>query len=135
MSPDHVNAIRAERKPMGAVLIVDDSAPDRSLLRTILSRAGYKVYEVSKGREALQKAREVRPHVMILDVNLPDMNGFEVCRAIRADREIASLPVLILTVRHDDSDVLAGLEAGADDYVAKDSDSTIVLWARKACVD
>jgi signal transduction histidine kinase len=112
---------------MGAVLIVDDSAPDRSLLRTILSRAGYKVYEVSKGREALQKAREVRPHVMILDVNLPDMNGFEVCRAIRADREIASLPVLILTVRHDDSDVLAGLEAGADDYVAKDSDSTIVL--------
>jgi signal transduction histidine kinase len=112
---------------MGAVLIVDDSAADRTLLRTILNRAGYKVYEVSKGCEALQKAREVRPHVMILDVNLPDMNGFEVCRAIRSDREIASLPVLILTVRHDDSDVLAGLEAGADDYVAKDSDSTIVL--------
>jgi signal transduction histidine kinase len=117
----------AERKLMGAVLIVDDSAADRTLLRTILNRAGYKVYEVSKGREAIQKAREVRPHLMILDVNLPDMNGFEVCRAIRGDREIASLPVLILTVRHDDSDVLAGLEAGADDYVAKDSDSTIVL--------
>jgi signal transduction histidine kinase len=112
---------------MGAVLIVDDSAADRILLRTILSRAGYKVYEVSKGCEALQKAKEVRPHVIILDVNLPDLNGFEVCRAIRADREIASLPVLILTVRHDDSDVLAGLEAGADDYVAKDSASTILL--------
>ncbi len=112
---------------MGAVLIVDDSAADRILLRTILSRAGYKVYEVSKGCEALQKAREVRPHVIILDVNLPDLNGFEVCRAIRADREIASVPVLMLTVRHDDSDVLAGLEAGADDYVAKDSASTIVL--------
>jgi len=112
---------------MGAVLIVDDSAADRILLRTILSRAGYKVYEVSKGREALQKAREVRPQIIILDVNLPDLNGFEVCRAIRADREIASLPVLMLTVRHDDSDVLAGLEAGADDYVAKDAASTIVL--------
>ena len=112
---------------MGAVLIVDDSAADRILLRTILSRAGYKVYEVSKGREVLQKAREVRPHVIILDVNLPDLNGFEVCRAIRADREIASVPVLMLTVRHDDSDVLAGLEAGADDYVAKDADGTIVL--------
>ena len=112
---------------MGAVLIVDDSAADRALLRTILGRAGYTVYEVAKGREAVQKAREVRPHIIILDVNLPDMNGLAVCRAIRADREIASVPVLMLTVRHDDTDVLAGLEAGADDYVAKDSAGAIVL--------
>jgi len=112
---------------MGAVLIVDDNAADRALLRTILGRAGYTVYEVAKGGEAVQKAREVRPHVIILDVNLPDMNGLAVCRAIRADREIANLPVLMLTVRHDDSDVLAGLEAGADDYVAKDSAGAIVL--------
>ncbi len=112
---------------MGAVLIVDDSAADRALLRTILGRAGYTVYEVAKGREALQKAREVRPHIIILDVNLPDLNGLAVCRAIRADRDIAGLPVLMLTVRHDDSDVLAGLEAGADDYVAKDSAAEIVL--------
>ena len=69
----------------------------------------------------------MRPHIVILDVNLPDMSGLEVCRAIRADSEIASLPVLMLTVRHDDSDVLAGLEAGADDYVAKDSAGAIVL--------
>ena len=112
---------------MGAVLIVDDSAADRALLRTILGRAGYTVYEVAKGREAVQKAREVRPHIIILDVNLPDMSGLDVCRAIRADREIASVPVLMLTVRHDDTDVLAGLEAGADDYVAKDSAGAIVL--------
>ena len=112
---------------MAAVLIVDDSSADRALLRTILGRAGYTVYEVAKGREALPKAREVRPHIVILDVNLPDMSGLEVCRAIRADSEIASVPVLMLTVRHDDSDVLAGLEAGADDYVAKDSAGAIVL--------
>jgi signal transduction histidine kinase len=112
---------------MGAVLIVDDSAADRALLRTILGRAGYSVYEVAKGGDAIQKAKEVRPHVVILDVNLPDMTGLEVCRAIRNDREIANLPVLMLTVRHDDSDVLAGLEAGADDYVAKDSAGAIVL--------
>jgi signal transduction histidine kinase len=116
-----------ERILMGAVLIVDDSAADRALLRTILGRAGYTVYEVAKGREALEKAREVRPHIIILDVNLPDLNGLAVCRAIRADREIATVPVLMLTVRHDDSDVLAGLEAGADDYVAKDSAGEIVL--------
>jgi signal transduction histidine kinase len=116
-----------ERKLMAAVLIVDDSSADRALLRTILGRAGYTVYEVAKGREALSKTREVRPHIVILDVNLPDLSGLEVCRAIRADSEIASVPVLMLTVRHDDSDVLAGLEAGADDYVAKDAAGAIVL--------
>ncbi len=112
---------------MGAVLIVDDSAADRAILRTILGRAGYRVYEVAKGGEALQKARDVRPHIIILDVNLPDLNGLAVCRAIRADSDIAGVPILMLTVRHDDSDVLAGLEAGADDYVAKDSAGEIVL--------
>jgi DNA-binding response OmpR family regulator len=112
---------------MGAVLIVDDSAADRALLRTILGRAGYTVYEVAKGGEAVAKAREVRPHIIILDVNLPDLNGLAVCRAIRADREIAGVPVLMLTVRHDDSDVVAGLEAGADDYVEKDAAGAIVL--------
>lgn len=112
---------------MAAVLIVDDSAADRALLRTILGRDGYTVYEVAKGGDALPKAREVRPHLIILDVNLPDMSGLKVCRAIRADAEIASLPVLMLTIRHDESDVLAGLDAGADDYVAKDSASAIVL--------
>ncbi len=112
---------------MGAVLIVDDSAADRALLRTVLGRAGYTVYEVSKGGETVEKAREVRPHIIILDVNLPDMNGLAVCRAIRADREISGVPVLMLTVRDDDTDVLAGLEAGADDYVAKDSAGAIVL--------
>jgi signal transduction histidine kinase len=112
---------------MAAVLIVDDSSADRALLRTILGRAGYTIYEVAKGREAVTKAREVRPHIVILDVNLPDMSGLDVCRSIRADSEIASVPVLMLTVRHDDSDVLAGLEAGADDYVAKDSAGAIVL--------
>jgi signal transduction histidine kinase len=96
-------------------------------MRTILTRAGYKVYEVARGRDAIEKVREVRPHVVILDVNLPDMNGLDVCRAIRADNEISSIPVLMLTIRHDDSDVVAGLAAGADDYVAKDSASEIVL--------
>jgi signal transduction histidine kinase len=112
---------------MGAVLIVDDSAADRALLRTILGRAGYTVYEVATGGDAVQKAREIRPHIVILDVNLPDLNGLAVCRAIRADAEIGGVPVLMLTVRDDDTDVLAGLEAGADDYVAKDSAGAIVL--------
>ena len=57
------------------------AAADRALLRTILGREGYTVYEVAKGRDALKKAKEVRPHIVILDVNLPDMSGLKVCRA------------------------------------------------------
>src|SRR3954451_4680160 len=112
---------------MSAVLIVDDSPADRALFRTILTRAGYTVHEVATGRDALAKAREVRPHAMILDVNLPDIDGHTVCRSIRANPEIAGIPMLMLTVRDNESDVLAGLEAGADDYVPKDSDSRIIL--------
>ena len=77
----------------GTVLIVDDSAADRALLRTILGRAGYTVHEVARGQEAIRQARQVRPHVIILDVNLPDMSGLDVCRAVRAEREIANVPV------------------------------------------
>jgi len=112
---------------MSAVLIVDDNAADRALLRTILGRAGYAVSEAAKGREVIPLARHARPHVIIIDVNLPDISGLDVCRDLRADRELAGIPVLMLTVRHDDTDVLAGLEAGADDYVVKDADGAIIL--------
>ncbi|MGC8639225.1 MAG: sensor histidine kinase [Isosphaeraceae bacterium] len=111
----------------GTVLIVDDSPGDRALFRTILSRAGYTVFEVGGGSETVQKALEVRPHIIVLDVNLPDLDGLAVCRALRGDAQLAGVPVLMLTVRHDDTDVLAGLEAGADDYVAKDSAPELIL--------
>lgn len=112
---------------MGAVLIVDDSSADRALFRTILSRAGYTVHEASRGRDAVARVKELRPHAIVLDVNLPDTDGHEVCRALKADIETAGVPVLMLTVRDNDADVIAGLDAGADDYVAKDSAPEIVL--------
>ncbi len=111
----------------GIVLIVDDSAGDRALFRTILERAGYTVFEVDRGSETLAKVLEVRPHVIVLDVNLPDLNGLDACRALRGDPHVGGIPVLMLTVRHDDNDILAGLQAGADDYVAKDSAPELVL--------
>jgi signal transduction histidine kinase len=111
----------------GTVLIVDDSAADRALFRTILTRGGYTVHDVALGKNAVSKAVEIRPHIIVLDVNLPDLDGLEVCRTMRCDGRLASIPVLMLTVRHDDADVLKGLEAGADDYVAKDSAPELVL--------
>ncbi len=112
---------------MSAVLIVDDNPADRALLRTVLGRAGFSVFEVAYGRDALEKACEVRPHIVVLDVNLPDMDGHTVCRTLRADPQFASVPILMLTVQHQDEDVIAGLEAGADDYIAKDEAPQIIL--------
>jgi signal transduction histidine kinase len=112
---------------MSTVLLVDDSPTDRALFRTILGRAGFTVHELSRGLDAVAKAREVRPHVVVLDVNLPDTDGHAVCRAIRADPVCAGLPVLMLTSRGHDDDVVAGLEAGADDYLAKDEAGEIIL--------
>lgn len=111
----------------GTVLIVDDNPADRALFRAILTRDGYTVFEASRGAEAAKGARESRPHVVVLDVNLPDVDGLEVCRLLRADRGTSGIPVLMLTVRHDDADVIAGLDAGADDYVAKDSAPELIL--------
>ena len=112
---------------MNDVLIVDDSAADRALFRNLLKRAGFTVHEAARGGEALAKVHELRPHVVILDVNLPDMDGHAVCRLLKADPRGAKIPVLMLTVRDDAADVLAGLEAGADDYVAKDAAGEVVL--------
>ena len=112
---------------MSTVLLVDDSPSDRALFRTILGRAGFSVHELSRGLDAVAKAREIRPHVVVLDVNLPDTDGHAVCRAIRADPVCSGLPVLMLTVQGHDDDVLAGLEAGADDYLAKDEAGEIIL--------
>ena len=112
---------------MSTVLLVDDSPTDRALFRLILGRAGFSVHELSRGLDAVAKAREIRPHVVVLDVNLPDTDGHAVCRAIRADPMCAGLPVLMLTVKGHDEDVLAGLEAGADDYLAKDEAGEIIL--------
>jgi signal transduction histidine kinase len=114
-------------KEKGTILIVDDSAGDRALFRTILAREGYTVLEAARGREVLAKAVEFRPHLIVLDVNLPDLDGLEVCRSIRADSQVGGVPVLMLTVRHDDADVVAGLEAGADDYVPKDAAPELVI--------
>ena len=111
---------------MSTVLLIDDSPSDRALFRTILGRAGFAVTELSRGLEAVAKARQVRPHIVVLDLNLPDTDGFAVCRELRADPVCTGLPILMLTVRGHD-DILAALEAGADDYLNKDEPNAIIL--------
>lgn len=108
------------------VLVVDDELPIRRFLRISLETNNYRVYEAENGTEALAKAAQVRPEVVILDMNLPDMEGVEVLRRLR---EWTTTPVIILSVRDADRDKVAALDAGADDYLTKPF-STDELLAR-----
>jgi two-component system phosphate regulon response regulator PhoB len=103
----------------GMVLIVDDERDLRTLLDFNLRQAGYQTAQAAGGAEALARARALSPQVIILDLNLPDVSGIDVCRLLREDPRTASTPILMLTARGAESDRVRGLELGADDYVTK----------------
>jgi two-component system KDP operon response regulator KdpE len=98
------------------VLVVDDEVQIRRFLRIALEANGYRVYEASNGRDAIQEAARLRPDLVILDMGLPDMEGLEVLKRLR---EWLPTPVIILSVRDADRDKVAALDAGADDYLTK----------------
>ncbi len=99
------------------LLVVDDEENLRSMLRAALRHHGFEVALAADGREALDVLDEVRPDLVVLDVMMPDLDGFEVCRRMRADND--ATPVLFLTARDGTEDKVRGLKLGADDYVEK----------------
>jgi DNA-binding response OmpR family regulator len=99
-----------------SVLLVEDDARVRRVLHLALQDEGYAVSEAATGEEGLRALRSSPPDVVLLDLMLPDIDGFTVCRRIRRDSDA---PVIMVTARTDSHDVVAGLEAGADDYVTK----------------
>jgi two-component system KDP operon response regulator KdpE len=109
-----------------AILVIDDEAQIRRTLRTTLAGAGYRVLDARNGEEALLKIREETPDLLIIDINMPGMSGFEVCREIR---EASDAPIIMLSVRSGERDKVRALDAGADDYVVKPF-STQELLAR-----
>ena len=99
------------------VLIVEDEKNIVDILRFNLQREGYETLEAYDGESGLALAREKNPDILLLDVMLPRMNGFDVCRALRAEGD--NVPILILTAREEEEDKILGLEIGADDYITK----------------
>jgi two-component system phosphate regulon response regulator PhoB len=106
-------------EPRGLVLIVDDEQDLRTLLDFNLRQAGYRTVQAGSGAEALQKARATNPAVILLDLNLPDVSGTDVCRLLKTDAKTQAIPILMLTARGSENDRIIGLELGADDYVTK----------------
>jgi two-component system, OmpR family, KDP operon response regulator KdpE len=100
----------------GTILVVDDEPQIRRVLRTTLTSSGYAITEARSGEEALEKIREARPDLILLDVNMPGIGGLEICREIR---ESSDVPIIMLTVRSAERDKVRALDAGADDYVVK----------------
>lgn len=98
------------------ILVVEDEPPLRETLQYNLARQGYTVKTAADGQTAVRLAREIQPHLIVLDIMLPVLDGFEVCRILRQEMNV---PILILTARDDEIDRVIGLEMGADDYLTK----------------
>ena len=104
------------------VLIVDDEYIGRETLQSVLEGEGYDLEMAENGLQAIEKAKELLPDVILLDVMMPGMTGFEVCRHIRNDPQIAEIPIIILTALDDRESLLNALKAGADDFISKPFD-------------
>ena len=104
---------------MARILIVEDEANIVTLISIRLERLGHTINSADNGVAALDMAREIMPDLILLDVMLPVLNGFQVLQRLKADSATAAIPVLMLTARGHESDIAAGLEGGADDYLIK----------------
>jgi len=101
------------------ILIIEDTEFMKKLISDVLKEAGYEVVTASSGEEGLQKVREEKPDLVLLDVVMPGMDGFEVCRILREDESNNLMPIIMLTAQENEDHKLEGLELGADDYIIK----------------
>ncbi len=109
---------------VSTILIVDDEPDIREVLRLLLSEGGYRLDFAENGLEAYEKAREVVPDLILLDVVMPGMNGFEVCRKLRAEPLLSQIPIIMITALGDAQSRIKGIESGADDFISKPFDLT-----------
>src|SRR5687767_7342581 len=103
----------------GRILVVDDNQDNIEIIATRLRYRGYEIIEASDGAQALALVQETAPDLILLDVMLPDIDGYEIARRIKGNAAIPFIPIILVTARDSTQDKVAGLEAGADDYLTK----------------
>ncbi len=114
------------------ILLVEDEESIVELVRYNLSRAGYLVHVALSGEEALSTLKTVSPDLILLDIMLPQIDGIEVCRRLRRNERTEHTPIIMLTARGEESDIITGLETGADDYVTKPFSPKVLMARIKA---
>lgn len=121
------------RRPTARILVAEDERDVAELIRYTLAREGFEVVVATNGADALRQARDSRPDLVLLDLMLPQVNGWELCRRLKQDPATRGLPVIMVTARAEEGDKVLGFEVGADDYVTKPF-STRELVARVRAV-
>lgn len=119
---------------VATILVVDDTPPNVKLMRLILADAGYRVLSAYGGAEALEVLRRDRPDLILLDVRMPGMTGYEVCRIVRDDPEFSMLPVIMVTSLSLAEERIQGIEAGATDFISKPFNKKELLARVRACL-
>lgn len=114
------------------LLIVEDEEDLRELLTYKLAREGFRVTGVESGEQAIVKASKERPDLIVLDIMLPGIDGLEVCRSLRSTEETINIPIIMLTAKGEESDIVAGLELGSDDYITKPFSPRVLIARVKA---
>ena len=109
------------------ILVVDDEQDILELIRHTLNKEGYEVHVAANGQQAVEKAKKIKPSLILMDVMMPIMDGMEACRQLKEDPETATLPIIFLTARSEEFAELAGFEAVADDYISKPIRSRVLL--------
>lgn len=105
--------------PINRVLVVDDSPTERHFLGELLTKHGYQVLMAESGEEAVQKAKQLKPDLILMDVVMPGLNGFQTTRAITKDEETKDIPVIMCTSKGQETDKVWGMRQGARDYLVK----------------
>jgi len=114
------------------ILVVDDEEDILELVSYNLTKAGYRVTRVTSGEDAIKSARSKLPDLVLLDLMLPGVDGLEVCNTLKRDHRTANIPVVMLTARGEEADIVSGLELGADDYITKPFSPRVLLARIKA---
>lgn len=109
------------------ILIVDDSVENRQLILRTLGKAGYEIFEAGDGKEGLTRAGELLPDLILLDIVMPELDGYQVCEALKKDPRTTDIPIIFLSANTDTKDKIRGLELGGVDYIAKPFDRSEVL--------
>lgn len=117
------------------ILIVEDSEVQALVLRSLLARNGYRVYVAKNGAAGLEMARQVRPALIISDIIMPVMDGYQMCRALKNTEDLKNIPVILLTQLIEVEEVINGLESGAENYVTKPYDESYLLEKVRAIIE